>query len=98
MSSRVWFKTILLTCALTFTLSGCAKISLGNSSGKGSTGGGQTGQTSGSGQPDASQPAASTGKSASMEGYWTIAFQFGDNVGKSSVQIHQQGNQLSGSG
>lgn len=88
-----------LLCSLLLmplTLGGCAKISLD------SLPGGKPAQT-GAGNKSAASLLADANKEAgkgasSLEGYWTIAFQFNGKVGKASMQLHQEGNQLSGSG
>jgi hypothetical protein len=88
------FTTVLLTLTLVVALAGCQKVSL--SSIPGMPGSKTEPATKGGTEP---QPAATaTPPAAPLEGYWTIAFKFGDNVSKASLQIHQEGNQLSGSG
>jgi hypothetical protein len=85
--------TCLLTLAVAVAAGGCAKVSLG---GKPQASGGDKG----AGLLSASKSGNGSGNSADapLEGYWTIAYKFGDNVGQSSAQLHQQGNQISGSG
>lgn len=95
MNPRIPFTTFLLTFVLALSLSGCAKVSLSSLTGKPASGGSQK---SGAGGPTDTPSQAGANSSAPLEGYWTIAFKFADKVGHSSVQIHQQGNQLSGSG